>query len=127
MSLQIDYPRPTKDWPLLWKTFNHIVDHPEEWDQTEYAKKTTWCGTACCFAGLAVLIGEPQAQFYWGPKGREVDVAAVCFFNEEKRTIASVAEEILGLNPWEAHILFDAGNSLEKITRILRAWEAADG
>lgn len=117
---------PIKNWPLLWKTYDHIVAHPEEWDQTEYATKRT-CGTAACFAGTAVLIAEPTATFVWQADGDENFVASIAVVDGEKRAIATVAAEHLGLDPWEADVLFDGHNSLEEITRILRAWEAQGG
>lgn len=41
--------------PLLRKVLEHITEHPEEWDQTVWARPTA-CGTAYCVAGWAVTM-----------------------------------------------------------------------
>jgi len=114
---------PIKNWPLIWKTYDHIVENPKEWNQSEYAIKSP-CGTAACFAGTAVLIDDPTAVFSWSHPDEEGVQIAVCIGGE---SISGVAQEALGLNGWEADLLFNCINTLEDITRLLRTWEAADG
>lgn len=41
----------TRNVPLLQATMQHIIDHPEQHDQSVFA-----CGTAACFAGRAAIL-----------------------------------------------------------------------
>jgi hypothetical protein len=108
----------TKNWPLLWKVYDHIVAHPEEWNQSFYANRTS-CGTTFCFAGHAVnMVHEvtwPEHAFPLinnGPPGR---------------IIPNVAAEELGLTSSETTELFCCMTTDPNDIRAIleRWWEAA--
>lgn len=44
------------NWPLLERVIEHIIDHPEEWNQEVWIRKTPGCGTQACIAGWAALF-----------------------------------------------------------------------
>lgn len=48
MSARVD------NWPLLIKTVEHIIQHPETWDQRTWV---SGCGTYACIAGWAAQLG----------------------------------------------------------------------
>jgi hypothetical protein len=58
---------PTKDFALMWKVYDHIVEHPEEWNQQFWITGSP-CNTAFCFAGHAVWMTEERCQIQWNYK-----------------------------------------------------------
>jgi hypothetical protein len=110
------------NFPLLWKVYDHIVAHPDEWMQRQWAVKTTTssCGTAFCVAGhAAVMTGHTIA---W-----DDDLVLTAYVvapgTLPDLTIENVAKRELGLTSDEADVLFRATNTLEDIHDILMAWE----
>lgn len=88
---------------------------PSEWDQGVWGRKAdTDCGTACCIAGRQVLLdggafvvnGLPFVITAMMPGGREVDVQGY-------------ATERLGLNEEQADALFNSGNNLADLRKII--------
>jgi hypothetical protein len=124
---------PIKDWALLWKVYDHIVAHPEEWDQTMWARRIpNQCGTAFCFAGHAVQMVAQDAAPAWGVENREgivdngdIDLCKAWYVQsgDELRLYSEVARELLGLTEVEAGDLFAAWNELGDLHRILLGWE----
>lgn len=47
---------------LADKVLAQIIADPETWNQREWATETE-CGTAYCFAGWTVKLGDPTAEF----------------------------------------------------------------
>lgn len=117
----------TKDFPMLWKVYDHIAAHPEEWEQTFWMsrKLDNSCGTAFCFAGHAVDISLQGYEAQWGDDA-PVDFAR--YIKRDGRSSAEpvdmVAREILGLDRREADLLFAGGNELEDIRNIIAGWES---
>lgn len=102
-----------------------ITAYPEEWYQGLYGVKTS-CGTALCFAGHAV--DRAGATIYWEKMRNETIstgaaielVANDCRLPHYKREHISItAQRILGLTGLQAGQLFNAGNGLKDIDRII--------
>ena len=95
----------------LWTTYDHIVGHPEEWDQSKWH-----CGTAMCFAGRAASMfgGMWSSMFsnYLLAWPSEPEFGGLVHVQERAR-------RILGLTELEAMVLFHAENTLSDIHRIL--------
>lgn len=86
--------------PLLRKVMEHIEAHPDEHDQSYWAKRTP-CGTTFCFAGWAVQLGDPTAKPDW--EGLKTTDRLV-----NGRGIDEYAAELLGLGNRDAIALFSA-------------------
>lgn len=100
--------------PLLRKTLEHITEHPEEWDQVVWARKTR-CGTACCVAGTAVLIAGHEIN--WDDHAHAIlnPDASRAYRTMTGEWIEEVAKRELGLSAGQAASLFLATNSLETL------------
>ena len=129
---------PVKDFPLLWKVYDHIVAHPEEWNQVIWASRgQDWvaptCDTAFCFAGHAVTMSHPTARTVWGwadERGEERlstnDISYYVEIDGKIERYDAVAQRDLGLTLDEAGDLFGANNDLDTIHRHLLKWEQDD-
>ena len=73
---------------LLATAVNHILAHPETWDQQEWH-----CGTKHCIAGHCELLAT----------------------GKETRYTSDIAQELLGITVAEADWLFDARRTLREI------------
>jgi hypothetical protein len=103
---------------LLQRTLQHIEENPEEWDQTDYR-----CASGMCFAGWAVTLhGDTWAS--------EIDAARDAWevaVPEEERSLfpgrfvyaPARAQQLLGLDSSTAKCLFDGGNDIETLRRIV--------
>lgn len=123
-------PAPIKNFPLLWKTFDYIAEHPEEWDQNSWAIRVhapNVCHTAFCFAGHAVVIANPSAVMMFGEGGDYVDdeynFASLVEIDGEGIWIGEAAARDLGLTPLEADKLFDSENTLDQVHGMITQWE----
>jgi hypothetical protein len=126
-----------KNFALLWKVYDHIVAHPEEWHQGAFALRwnldpsdrsnnleyiahhhldVSKCGTAFCVAGHAVNFSHPDAVFNF-----END--AFVTIDGHGYHIADVARGDLGLNEEEAAAIFAGFNSLDRIRELIEEWE----
>ena|SRR5690348_2417744 len=84
--------------PLLRKALEYITEHPEEHNQRNWAQRTS-CGTTFCLAGtVAKLTGH---DFIWDLEG---GTQALLVTNG--REISEVAQDELGLDNVDAHLLF---------------------
>jgi hypothetical protein len=103
---------------LLQKVLDYITEHPAEWDQGYYARKTrkSPCGTAACVAGHTVAMTGHVLNW----DGRQVFTC-----DTTKDDVWNVAELELGLTFDEADELFDPDNTLADLW--LRAAEFTDG
>ncbi len=123
-----------KNFPLLWKIYDHIVAHPEEWNQESWAtgvvKNRAVCATAFCVAGHAIQMGIPEAVFNF-PRGNvrceEGHMVTCTSFIDPQRDgwldIENEARQLLGLTIFEGAALFNGDNELGDIHRILTSWE----
>lgn len=130
----------TKNFELLWKIYDHIVAHPEEWRQMTWvttlrgdgaeklpvtktyqrAGEPAMCGTAFCFAGhVAFAAGWSPI---WNSTGHDF-VPGSMKKDHERRNVESIANNELGLTREEGWQLFDAYNSLDRIRSIITQWE----
>jgi hypothetical protein len=92
---------------LLERVMQHILDNPEQHKQDIWVND---CGTAACFAGWACLLsGWLSAQDY-------LNVVR----DEERREVKPAAMDALGLTPWEAERLFDAGNTRDRLALMVK-------
>ncbi len=112
---------------LLKETYQYIVDHPEEHDQGSWYGKNTQrdalgrfcgCGTAYCFAGMAIHLAYPQAEFMWSDS-----VYPTKNKGEGPKYIPTLAADLLGLDEDQVRDLFRASNSLDRIREILEEWQ----
>jgi len=54
------------NWPLLERVIEHIIDHPEEWNQEIWIRQTPECGTQACVAGwTALFAGYRPIELPW--------------------------------------------------------------
>jgi hypothetical protein len=113
-------------------TLAHIEAHPDEHDQSMFARRTP-CGTTYCFAGHAVLLGDPDAQFYWVGYGYPgVEVSDHLDGPTMNRTghvhIEEYAAHLLGLDGDEINDLFFEFGPLDvvrqRVEDILARWAA---
>jgi hypothetical protein len=103
-----------------------IEEHPEEWNQKEWAKRTKGCGTACCVAGWAVVRAGYKLD--WKHRNSNPYLGRTnCAYDNDGQSVAisTLAEKILGLTCHQATRLFDPKNDLEQIKQITK--EIANG
>ena len=86
-----------KNAALAYKTLDYIKAHPEEWDQSMWH-----CGTTHCFGGLVELFTTGNGdESHW-------------------TSTWDVAEEALGTDLVESAQLFDDGNTLADLEKIIK-------
>lgn len=111
---------PVPNAPLLWKTLDHVVAHPEELDSRIWL-----CGTTGCFAGHASLIDGGQLL-----AGREYAVVLRAVPEDDPADVMLIdgtrvvsvrnrARRILGLSRPDASRLFKGSNTLDDLRRIV--------
>lgn len=107
----------TKNFPLLWKTYEYIEAHPKEWEQHSFAGDG-WCGTTMCFAGHAVFLSDANVRL-GGRSGHEFMVDEVFIDIEE------FASNVLGIASDEADSLFyRMTDDPHDLKEIIETWEA---
>jgi hypothetical protein len=108
--------------PLLRKTLEWATNHPDEHEQSVWAQRT-WCGTAYCLAGRAVV--EAGHDISWAEA--DLDIFGGGQHTTDGRDIELVAVEELGLpvdpnrapdDPNYLSPLFDEDNTLADLWRI---------
>ena len=115
-----------KDLPLLWKVYDHIEAHPEEWRQGTWAHQAPDCGTVFCFAGHVAITAHPGAVIRWEKCSDSLNYADRVSVNGVTHCIQHVAQDALGLDSDEANALFDGSNSLQDIHDLIIEWEHAE-
>lgn len=120
---------PALNEPLLHKVLDHIRAHPEEHDQSHWARQVIEpasgvCGTKFCFAGHAAMLtlqpgervswnrshsGETSGHYIVDANGRRVD------------PISDRARRELGVTANESAWLFHAANTLDELTNMVQA------
>lgn len=112
---------PMPNVPLLTKTLDHVVAHPEELDSRIWL-----CGTTGCFAGHASLIdGGRSVQIEDGygallhavPEDDPADVLVIG--GTGVVSVRNRARRILGLSRPDAKRLFKGSNTLDDLRRIV--------
>lgn len=99
---------------LLNATLQHIIDHPEEWDQHKW-----FCGTTACFAGHAALIhGAKVDERFTNSDGHYMVQTSL----GGSRSIKEYAQDILGLDYWQGGLLFSAVNTLEDLKMLVQGY-----
>ena len=111
---------PTPNVTLARRILEHIEAHPEEWQQNFWAKQLLGseasCGTAFCYAGHAVHMAHPDAEFQFyehdllSEQASDVQIPGVGL-----RNIKFTAQELLGLSDYSADVMFAASNTLEHL------------
>jgi hypothetical protein len=99
-----------KNIPLLEKVYDHVVAHPEEWDQELWSNM---CGTQFCFAGHTVMISRPDVRIMDGD-----------FITEDGEVLDPQveAQSLLGLNYHEMYNLFyNTKTDLDDLTNIIES------
>jgi hypothetical protein len=117
ITIDVNY-QPRPNLGLLADVVKFLRNNPGLHDQGNWVTSTHWpvttqqepvnyCGTAACFAGWAFILS-----------GHTVHDAG--------EYIASKAAALLGLAPLQAVELFDAGNSIDDIERIVERITSAE-
>jgi hypothetical protein len=110
------------NWPLAWRTARHIINCPENWDQSVYISPD---GYASCFMGrIALLNGwfpvwNDEYEAYDGVSARKDGITL---------RIPDIAFAALELFDHDDYlVLEDYDNSLFDILNALADWAADDG
>jgi hypothetical protein len=104
---------------LLRRTQKEIHANPDSWNQRHWFVEPSpwrggrWCGTAACFAGHALLLEG------WEPIFNADGGAEWITRNGEIGDIKPTAAMALGINLYQADVLFAGKNELEDIDRIV--------
>lgn len=94
----------------------YIKAHPDEHDQDVWRKKTE-CGTTMCFAGHAVAMFTPDAEWVHIPlQPNDFDKVTI---NGQMKTVAQVAADLLGLSDDDADTLFYGAATIGDVEFIL--------
>lgn len=91
--------------PLLRKTMEYASDHPEEIDLKMWARVDS-CGTTMCIAGTAITLAGHRIDWSRPERVLESRPSRDFFYLTDGRLIEEVAEEELGLTPYQASELF---------------------
>jgi hypothetical protein len=106
---------------LLAATMTHIDEHPDELDQSSYARHLHHgpdCGTSFCYAGHALHIRGYQPDF----DSHEWDGSSTSSFvaPDGSRCRADyAAREELGLTEDQGYLLFNTSNGVERLRQLV--------
>lgn len=104
--------------PLLEKTMDYIVCHPEEHDQSFWVVERA-CGTTRCFAGTAAMLAGytmsngacfVAADDNLGQKWKGKFVA----------NVGDIAQRELGLSVWQAQRLFSGATTIDELQLVVK-------
>lgn len=122
---------------LAYQILAKIELIPEEWDQGDYIRPrheiksgfrtANICGTAKCFAGWACILtpgykevievdqDDPEYSYAYiaGPDGLSID-------------IHDTAERLLGLTEYQSGELFDGGNTMADLRRLIAEYAGVE-
>lgn len=113
----------------LETVMTHILDHPEEWDQSN------WCGTTMCFAGHVAMRNGCKAAVvsqlneFGATEWRQVELGSQTFIVRDhyvhdplhKRvSVREYSRDMLGLEDDEADLLFSGSNGIEDLQHIVK-------
>jgi hypothetical protein len=112
---------PTPNVELAERVLARIEANPAQWNQGLWALRTA-CGTAYCFAGWAVKLALPQAEFLFGRATYSDTQAVHAYVPEEgEASIQALAAEALGLGSEAADVLFWGENTLDDLRGYVRS------
>lgn len=113
------------DVPLLRKAVEWVeAEAQKEWRDREWIQgswfmvresDTGFCGTACCVAGWVAMQDE-SVTMEVGPYGEPTD--RVTTSGGHTMHVAEYARDRLGLEEWEADVLFSGANDAEDIRHL---------
>lgn len=121
---------------LMKRVLAHIKADPENWHQGQWidSRATNECKTAGCFAGWAAQLSGYQPVFkeglVWNEETLQYDFGIkqyteyVTDAQGKEYEVASLAQQLLGLNALEAGELFGAANSLTRLTKLTEDYAA---
>lgn len=109
------------DTERAYRTLDKIIADPASWHQKHWFRLTP-CGTTGCFAGLTCLLNGDTLTW-----GNACDPREGCSCGEYRLTTpegrsvdASYrARDLLRINRDQADVLFDCGNTLDDLTRVV--------
>ena len=105
---------PERNVELLEKTLQHILDHPEQHDQGEWARSRLDCGTAACFAGWAAILTFGESVI----NAREGTFAMPAPYDLPR--MSESAGALLGLTEPEYYTLFEANNTRDMLRLMVK-------
>lgn len=124
------------NWPLLLLVIEHVIKHPDEYDQVSYRNRYASCGTTRCIAGwLAYFAG-------WRDTDENPRDSQFGYFTVENRqgrivSIERAALEALELDPEQfsgeyehedfAALLFSGELTFSEVLEVVRDLAKADG
>ena len=120
---------------LIDKVMAYIREHPEEWDQRYWVKRSA-CGATACFAGHAMLLSGYSLEAHKEGCGRFADIDHDCdgcgrdetdmvFIRPDGTAIKAhqddEAAQLLGISEFAAHHLFyDTGiDNVDKMQELI--------
>lgn len=119
----------TPNLELLYDTLDFIEENPDLHDQRYYGYRNA-CGSFACFAGWAVVLAGGEIveeevvvhEDLENYRGRLAWREEVVMPGEEAgESVRNAATEALGLTWTQASALFDDGNDLTRIKKIITA------
>lgn len=114
--------------PLARAVLEYIEANPDEWNQNFWAYADA-CGTVYCFAGHAVHMAHPAAQFLFGfgaAVGTHEAAQATIPAKDVPMRVDQVAQALLGLDRRSANIMFWSNNTLEHLRDYVEQMEQPD-
>jgi hypothetical protein len=105
----------------LNQTMQYIEEHPEEWDQGNWAVTKAGCGTAYCFAGTWAALNGAEFDFndYW-IKEYGFSTAHMAAIDGSVQHVSRWASESLELEGTDSEILFRSTNSLADLREMVK-------
>lgn len=108
--------------PLLYQVLGFLETHPEQWDQGNWARPAInekgeveedpfACGAKGCFAGWASVFAGGR----WAKDGSSVITP-----DNRRVSVQTHAMEALGLNDYQANLLFSGGNTIEQMKEYIK-------
>jgi hypothetical protein len=129
------------NFPLLDATLAYTREHRDSWDQGTWARPRfdrdrNVCGTACCFAGNALIVSGYRIEWVeWegaedyvtcvilGPDGGPVKAP-----RRDRTAIADdigyIAQDLLFLTDDQSDELFASGNYLIDMEETIKGWRS---
>lgn len=105
-------------------------EHLATWEQGVWAKPIfdaafDICGTACCFAGNALLVEGYRFEWYL-TDDNTTDIRITApggeVVSDDESFIMGKAKVILSLTPAEGIRLFNGANDLDQLAEIIDGW-----